>query len=427
MAESVSSDTIKFAGDVRIDDITIITANGFTNDITPQVVGLEIYEDIFSPFISGKVAIKDSQELTNLFPLIGEEFIRISVRTPGLPDSENFINREFAIYKMDDRMESKERESIFVLHFISKEAVSDLNKKLSKGYDGQIHEIVKKLYTDQDSLQTSKSVNIEETQNKTKFIANFWEPTKCLQYMADSAVDMQGNPAYVFFENKYGFHFVSLISLYTGTPLKQRFVKSNHSSDVGSNGGSAKDYDKDYQAIINLDAPEAFNYMERLKSGLYGSEIIYFDMLAQQYVHKGFVPEWDKKKSLNPFPLWTEKVTARTRAALIHGHQYFNAFENYGDVSNTKTVQERKHILAKAEGYKVTISVFGRMDYSAGQRVKLDIPIKTQIRENTTQDEVLDGLMSGYYLIGALCHFITREKHECTMELIKDSYVTELK
>ena len=51
---------LSFAGDVQIRDITIITTSGFAVTITPQVATIEIYEDLFSPFISGKMVIRDS-------------------------------------------------------------------------------------------------------------------------------------------------------------------------------------------------------------------------------------------------------------------------------------------------------------------------------------------------------------------------------
>ena len=40
---------------------------------------------------------------------------------------------------------------------------------------------------------------------------------------------------------------------------------------------------------------------------------------------------------------------------------------------------------------------------------------------NDTVEGQEDKLFSGYYLIGAINHNINREKHEVTMELIKDS------
>jgi hypothetical protein len=37
-----------------------------------------------------------------------------------------------------------------------------------------------------------------------------------------------------------------------------------------------------------------------------------------------------------------------------------------------------------------------------------------------------DKIFSGTYLIAAINHYIDKEKHECHMELIKDSFIINL-
>ena len=43
---SVIAESIKFAGDVNIDKIEIISSNGFAQIVTNQVIGIEIFEDL---------------------------------------------------------------------------------------------------------------------------------------------------------------------------------------------------------------------------------------------------------------------------------------------------------------------------------------------------------------------------------------------
>lgn len=414
-----TSEKVKFAGDVRIEDVTIITSLGFAQTITPQVIGIEIYEDMFSSFITGKLILQDSQDLSNLLPLVGEEIVRLRVVTPSLPEKDAYEG-EFYIYKMDDRVKSQQRELVYVLHFISKEAIIDLNKTVSKAYSGKISDSVESILTSVYGLETKKTLNIEETSNSTKFISNFWSPTKCLQYCCDNAINQSDSPTYVFFENKYGLNFISLDTLYTGTPLMQRFIWDNYSAEVSSTGSSSRDLNKDYQRVIEFQMSDGFNYIDRLQSGMYGSEIIYYDILTKQYVHTGYKPDFETGKHLNEFPLYSSNIAARPKSLVIHDNMYYNNFEGYDDTTNTKSIQKRKSLMALAEGYKLTITVFGRTDYSAGQRVYLEVPKNRQLKKDDPDYE--DKLLSGNYLISALCHFISREKHECTMELIKDSF-----
>lgn len=62
----MSTEKINKAGDVSIDEVSIISIKGFSQDITPQVMGIDIYEDLFGTFMTGKLHIRDAQELTSL-------------------------------------------------------------------------------------------------------------------------------------------------------------------------------------------------------------------------------------------------------------------------------------------------------------------------------------------------------------------------
>ena len=416
------SDTIHKAGDVTIEDVTIITSTGFAQAITPQVIGIEIYEDIFGSFITGKLTIRDSQELLNVFPLIGEEIVKIKVKTPSF-DEKHIFNSEFYIYKMDDRLKSSEREVVFVLHFISKEAIIDLNKTISKCYSGKVSDIVKQIIEGKEALESKKPTNIEETENKIKYISNFWSPLKNLQYLADHAVNTRRSPSYLFYENKHGLNFISLDAIYTDVPVYQTFVWDNYTLDIQKTGGSTKDINKDYKRVLEINTPETFDYMKRLKSGMYGSEIITYDLLTRQYTHVAYKPKFEDNNHLNKFAPWSEKVIAQPNSVLIHKPKCYNNFDGYDDVTNAGLIQERKALIALSEASKITITVFGRTDYTVGQKIHLDVPLNSQITE---KGDGKDKILSGDYIISAICHMITRKSHECVIELIKDSYMVDL-
>lgn len=421
---SVTTNKIARAGDVEVRDVTLITSAGFAQTITPQVVGIEIYEDLFATFITGTLTIRESQELTNLLPLMGEEIVRLDVRTPSLPDDQVYQG-EFYIYKMQNRQKTSEREVLYTLHFISKEAVIDLNKHVAKAYEGTPSEIIEKICTDEElGLQTRKQVFLEDTSNSIKYVSNFWSPTRNIQYVCDHALNKFDSPSMIFFENKYGFNFMALESLYASGELKQRFIWDNYTADISSGGGSSRDINKDYQRVLDLDIPLTYDYMERLKSGMYGSEIITYDVMTHQYTHSGYKPDFNKSAHLNEVPLWTQDVMARAKSVIVHGKKYYNNYTGHGDVTNTRYIQQRKSLLAQAEANKLVLTVYGRTDYSVGQRVVLEVPKAGQIKHN--EREWRDVTLSGVYLIAAICHVIDTTQHTCVIELIKDSYTASL-
>ena len=329
---------------------------------------------------------------------------------------------------MADRIRLSERELAYVLHFMSVEGMIDANKKLSKVYSGKVSDIARKLMADTDALESTQSLNIEPTTSSTKFISNFWSPIKCLTYLTQNAINANSSPSYVFFENKNGLNFVSLDSLYSLAPIYQEFIWDNYSAHINKQGGgsSDKDLNRDYQRIYEINTPESFNYLDRIQLGMYGSQMIHYDLTTKKYTHVGYTPSWNDDHHLNKYPLWSNKVIARSRSMLLMEQKYLNNFNGYGDVTNTKTAQRRLSMLAMAEANKVQITVPGRTDYSAGQCVNLFVPKNTQVLEQTTSDDFMDKILSGTYLVAAICHKITRESHECVIELIKDSFIVDL-
>ena len=52
-------DELKFAGEFRIDDCTIITHEGFEYNVNQLVEAVNFYEDIYSATVSGSIILKD--------------------------------------------------------------------------------------------------------------------------------------------------------------------------------------------------------------------------------------------------------------------------------------------------------------------------------------------------------------------------------
>ena len=262
------SQVLRNAGDVNIEKVKVVSSNGFFQDITNQVIAIQIFEDLFSPFITGSLIVKDSLDLINLFPFVGEEFVELKISTPTLKAP---LEGRFYIFKMTDREMLGDRNVIYELHFITQEALVDLNKRLSKTFSGKCSEIANTLMTDKNvGLQLSRKLNIEETKNSTKFVSNFWNPVKCLNYLADTSLNKNNSPSYVFFENRVGFNFVSLESLYTNNDVIQEFVFDNYMRDDRKGGGTVKNVSEDYRRIREIHIPTAFDYMDRIRSGVYG-------------------------------------------------------------------------------------------------------------------------------------------------------------
>ena len=418
------SSVLRFAGDVTINKVLVITPSGFYQDIANQVRGIQIFEDLLSPFITGSIIVKDSLDLINLFPFVGEEFLELDITTPTL--KEGNIRGKFYIYKMTDRELIGDKAVAYQLHFTSQESLLDLNKSISKSFSGKVSDIAAKFLSDKTiGLQSTKNNIVEQTSNETKYVSNFWSPVKNLVYLTEQALNKSGTPSYVFFENRDGYNFVSLESLYK-KPVKHSFIKDNYVRDARGTTGSVKNVAEDYKRITDLKIPVGIDYIDRIQSGVYASRMYTYDLASKKVESKNFsaVEQFNQRTHLNEFPAYSKKVISRYGAKLFNELKYYNNFSNFGDATATKSIQERISLMKQAESTKIEITVPGRCDYTVGQKV--DVKLYKAEPTNKNDKNTLDNMFSGNYIISAINHMISREMHECSMELIKDSLLVNL-
>lgn len=416
---------LRYAGDVNIEKITITTSKGNFQDITAQVINIQFYEDLFSPFLSGSLVLKDALDLVNVMPFIGEEFVEIDISTPTLEVGR--IKGKFHIYKMTDRVLVGDRAVAYQLHFMSIESLVDTNKKISKVYSGKISDIVSSFIKDKaEGFESSKNIFIEPTRNSIKYISNYWSPVKNLQFLAENGLSENKSPSYIFFENRDGFYFVSLESLYKGE-VSQEFVFDRYTRDTVPMGGNALNIIEDYKRISQYTIPVAFDYMDRIRSGLMASKLFSYDSTKKTYTARNYVAanRFDSQVHLNKYPIFSDAASFRANAHLINYNRAFETFSSFGDTTNARILQDRISILRMAEANKLQISVAGRTDYTIGQVVMVRLNKSQPIEMRETQDDYMDEMFSGKYLISAINHFITRDNHECHMELIKDSSIKD--
>ena len=417
-----TSSSLKFAGDVSIKELQLNSLNGQVADIINQVISIEIYEDLFSPFISLSIVLRESLDYLNLFPFNGEEFIDLKIDTPSF---DKPITGRFYVYKMTDRLYTKEREVVYTIKAISEEYYTDVNSKISKAYSGNITEAVASLLGN-EGLKTKKKTNIEKTLNKTKLVSNFWSPTKCLNELATNSISTTKSPSYLFFENRQGFNFLSVDSMLTAKTY-QSFTKDNFSRTTREDGvDSTQDPAEDYKRILEIEIPVVNNYMDDVEGGRLKSRLISYDILTKKYKVKDYSLKKDKIEQtlLNPAPSYSKYSKSNAAGSQFTMPRYHSNFTNYSDTSNYSIIQRRMSFFQNLNKFRINIEVFGRTDYTVGQIYDITLPKVAQIlkQDNVTRDPML----SGRYIVSAISHTINKENHICKMELIKNSVLVDL-
>ena len=80
--------------------LNLYTSGGDILDIRKMHLGIEIYEDLFSPCMTATIRLGDAQEILSFFKLHGNEFVEIELEKPT---SQATIKKYFRVYKISDR------------------------------------------------------------------------------------------------------------------------------------------------------------------------------------------------------------------------------------------------------------------------------------------------------------------------------------
>jgi hypothetical protein len=409
-------DSIQVPGDFRADSAILTTYSGEQIDIVLHIHQIAIFEDLFSPFLTVELEVRDSIGLKNKVPFRGEEIINLWVT-----DSDKKFGLQgaaFSVYKLKDVVQVSDRSFVYRLCCISIEAIADMNLKISKAYSGQASDLVRTLVVD-EGLTTDKEVFIEETKNKISYISNYWSPIQNLKYISDRAVTRTGTSAScLFYETKQGFAFTSLNNL----------VATESVASYQFSVGGLNNVKTGLSRIEKVWIDTGFDYMERLSSGAYGNRSLIVDPYNKtyNYGYYDFLDAFPNKNHLNPVPFATDAATRRLNSVFRTHIVPSRSFASMKTEAAEQWFMQRATEMASIGAFNIQIEVPGRMDIIVGQVVDVylyagQIPNDGAARKDF--NEVLDKVYSGRYLIAGIRHTMDKERHTMNLHLYKDSLI----
>jgi len=262
----------RFPGDFVVQSI-FLTSPSFKDpekieDLSAVWTEINLFEDIYSPAVSGDFTVVESGGFVEGIPIIGEETLEIHLsvagaKTPPMPtpnphiDNEPvtksvnpFITGKYRIYKHDPPQPlSKLGENTFSykFYFVSEEMITNMKIKVQKAYpttmsfgaaypqmsspsssdEITIDQITRSLFYDcfigtkkpADQNSTSKNFLVEPTTGTVSYVIPNWTPFQALNFLAGRAVSVNYRSSgsnFVFYETLRGYRFVSIETLETG-------------------------------------------------------------------------------------------------------------------------------------------------------------------------------------------------------------------
>lgn len=461
-ASTTGLDNTGIAHVVDVDKLIIQNTYGQNVDARGLYTEFQLTTSIFEPGIRGSVLIYDAHALVTRFPIVGEETIYVSFKTPG-----NLAKTgEFKVWKVtDEQPDDKGSSSSYRLHFCSPELVDNAQKIVAKSYPAtddaySIVEDIKKTY-----IPSKKPIvrgQSKMSDPAKKLVIPMYRPMDAIDMILRRAYSSDKNASdyYLFFERFDSWRLVMFDDLVTN-PINARQVQAGvvtqeqldtspdasvqkletwyvYASDKYT-GDSVTG--KDIRRVISMSIGGRFDTISKIRDGQFESEIVQYSIMDKALTSKNYKSLSDEVRYLGDADQSTEnndrggrgKERTNTSAfisnhsTVIHGYSGTQASKVF---FRLKDPEEKTGVVKKSGGryqairvalsqVQVSITVPGDTMVDVGDIVHLAVPKFESVLDKGENDEFL----YGRYIIGAIKDSIlTPGKHVMTLDLWKDAY-----
>jgi hypothetical protein len=214
--------------------------NGEKLDLTGVFTQFDIYEDIFSHFLTGMLSLRDTSDMLKNFPVIGGEEVVIA-----FSDSEYNSGRFFDFY-VDEVMpqpvvsDETNKNTFLTFKLASADNINALKTRFSYRFKDMTQTIFNTLLTEMNS---KKNVTMKDSIQQ-EFVANFWNIDEIIDYLSYQNKDS------LFFETSDQYRFESLNRLVSQSPVQELFMLKNLEGKTGLNIVQQYHFDKFWPTIL---------------------------------------------------------------------------------------------------------------------------------------------------------------------------------
>ena len=427
---------ITYAQDYSLKNLVLLSSLG-SYDVKPSLVEMSYFEDIFSNTVTGRMIISEAEGFIEKFHLSGNEYIRTTFTKAS---DKNFdIDILFRIYKISDRqLVGNMQTEGYVLYFCSDELIISEQYKISKSYPNtKISDIITDITKNYLKVPANKKVAIESTKGIYNFIVPNFKPFEAINWLstyAQSSSPGSFGADMLFFENKYGYNFTSLQTLFS-----QQVYRTYQYEPKNVDKKSQPVQDK-YYSVLSYKFINTVDTLGAINSGQFANQLITVDPLLNRYITTNFdySKYFAQSSTLNKYPIvndtknrFGDKVYETPQAVIKvsptnHGQKdvpYINSKPGavVPDVFAEVYIPNRTAQLTLSNYNKIKLVIDGDPGAAAGTTINFNL---LSINP-TTQGKKPDDFYSGKYLISAVKHTIKTDSYTTVLEIVKDSSVKQ--
>lgn len=141
--------------------VSIINYEGESVNVTGLCEKVEIFEGIFQTFSTITLLITDAIGLIERFPILGDEMIVVTYKTPG--ERYKLRTRTYKLYKTGERVEAAQRQVNFTVHGIDEYALFQEMQNVDKSFVGKnVLEAVEDIYNTAALSGSTSGVDVSD-------------------------------------------------------------------------------------------------------------------------------------------------------------------------------------------------------------------------------------------------------------------------
>ena len=406
---------------------------GVETSIEGKVLAFNYYESIYSPMVTGTLALEDTgnsvvNEKTGVLATIKDGmkitgFEEVSFEIDTAFGSLNFINYPLIVTGSPLNKDEPDRQTVF-LNLVSKTEIDSSKKPLTRSYpEAPISDTVQKILKDELKISKDK-IDIEKTKNQDKIKGNHRGALDVIQKMCQKSIPAEGmDPGYFFYETQDGFNFKSIDGL-----IKQGIKEYEENEDYAEHhtyyyfNAFVSNIDKEGKNDFKVLLPPAIrrdeDQLKALRTGLYNVRIITKNSLTGEY----------KEEIKN---LLSDTNLGEKQEKVVDDKDYFKSYcfhispgADDPGVSDVILNNPADYVPQSNMRYSLLHTQIVQIQVPCNVRLKAGQVIKLYL-ENITQsnkvEQIYNNLRSGYYMICHLSHSFTPKNSFTSLTLLRDT------
>lgn len=415
-----------------LSECSMIIKSGRQIDLQGVMQELVMYEDMFSPNISGTILIQDIAGGHEKFILTGGEKITIRIRRAD--NKETIVARnDLVVYEISKMRVDNQNSLTYELRFTTEVAIKSHKKRLFKSFgdERKISNIVTKIYRD---VAESYRLNIQNFDGAAQraFVSMGYNPIEAIQFLAKRAC-ADGN-YYVFFERvntsiiagvdwRHYFASVKYLKDYF-LALSQPKLAVQPAIQYTTNPGQEEIQIRSYQIQQN------FNHLTAMTQGYYNSRITTLDLQSRSY----------SQKNINYKNRNSNQLGDVYKNVYMDAYNTFNIYDDtYPEYPGERLIVSPNSDIITDKAEWITQDVYGAITNSAirliieipggnnkigvGNVVDVEIPsIANKIVNQESAVIPNDAVYSGKYMVTAAKHIITRTSYTKRLEVSRGTF-----